>query len=318
MEAMGEEKNPLGEFELIDLLTAEIENRDPRIVRDFGDDTAFIRWGKDIFLLTVDTLVEGVHFLRWFPPEAVGWKLVSVNVSDIAAKGGQPLWGLITLSLPPRVELEYLKKLYRGINSALKRYRFSLVGGNTTKGDKLCLDFSLIGLTRRVIYRDTPKVGDKIYVSGPLGDARAGLELLLERKESYTPWEQRLIEKQLKPVARLDLSGVLEKFASASMDISDGFLGDLKKMAKNYTAVVYPDKIPLSGELKLFCRQKECNPLTYALEGGEDYELLVCSEKDLTPYGFKEVGRITGEGEGEIYTPEGERLEGKGFDHLRG
>ncbi|RTZ69406.1 MAG: thiamine-phosphate kinase [Aquificaceae bacterium] len=314
---MERKENRLGEFELIELLTGEIKNSDPSILRDFGDDTAFVRYGESIFLLTVDTLVEGVHFLRRYPPSAIGWKLVSVNVSDIASKGGKPLWGLITLSLPPRMEVEYLRQLYGGINSALKHYGFSLVGGNTTKGDKLCLDFSLIGVARRVIYRDTPKVGDKIYVSGTLGDTKAGLELLLENRESYTSWERRLIEKHLKPQARLDLAPVVEKFATASMDISDGFLADLKKMVKNYTAVVYTDKLPLSEELKVFCHQRGCNPVLYALEGGEDYQLLVCSDKDLTPYGFTLVGQITAEGKGEIYTPDGRELKAKGFDHLK-
>jgi len=314
---MERKEDKLGEFELIELLTGEIKNSDSSILRDFGDDTAFVRYGKEILLLTVDTLVEGVHFLRRYPPSAVGWKLVSVNVSDIASKGGKPLWGLITLALPPRVEIEYLRELYRGINSALKHYGFSLVGGNTTKGDKLCLDLSLIGVARRVVYRDTPKVGDKIYVSGTLGDSKAGLELLLENRKSYTHWEQRLIEKHLKPKARLDLAQAVEKFANASMDISDGFLADLRKMVKNYSAVVYTDKLPLSEELEIFCQHRGCNPLLYALEGGEDYQLLVCSDKELTPYGFSLVGEITAEGKGEIYTPDGRKLEAKGFDHLK-
>ncbi|HIO41413.1 MAG TPA: thiamine-phosphate kinase, partial [Aquifex sp.] len=93
---MGKRVSDLGEFGLIALLTGEIKNNDPSLIRDFGDDTAFVRSGEKILLLTVDTLVEDVHFLRRYPPDAVGWKLVSVNVSDIAAKGGKPLWGLIT------------------------------------------------------------------------------------------------------------------------------------------------------------------------------------------------------------------------------
>jgi len=315
---MGKKVSDLGEFGLIELLTREINNNDPSLIRDFGDDTAFVRLGERILLLTVDTLVEDVHFLRRYPPDAVGWKLVSVNVSDIAAKGGKPLWGLITLSLPPDVEVEYVRDLYRGINEALNRYRFSLVGGNTTKGEKICLDLALVGEAKRVIFRDTPKVGDRIFVSGTLGDSRAGLELLLENKKDYKPHEWRLIERHLRPVARLDLSPAVEKYANASMDISDGFLADLGKMVRNFTAVVDLERIPLSEELKRYCAERGKDPIEYALRGGEDYELLVASDRDLTPYGFFEVGRITSEGKGEIYTADGRRLDIGGFDHLKG
>lgn len=314
---MGKKVSDLGEFGLIELLTKEIKNRDPNLIRDFGDDTAFIRFGEKILLLTVDTLVEGVHFLRRYPPEAVGWKLVSVNASDVAAKGGKPLWGLITLSIPPDLELDYVKNIYTGISKALTFYGFSLVGGNTTRGEKICLDLSLIGEAKRAIFRDTPKVGDRLYVSGTLGDSRAGLELLLENRSDYKPYERKLIERHLKPLARLDLAPTVEKYATASMDISDGFISDLQKMVKSFTAVVDLERIPLSEELKLFCTERGKDPVEYALKGGEDYELLVASNRDLTPYGFFEVGKITSEGNGEILTPDGGRLDLEGFDHLR-
>ncbi len=307
----------LGEFELIELLTGFIKNSDENILRDFGDDTAFLRFGKDILLLTVDTLVEEVHFLRSYPPEAVGWKLVSVNVSDIAAKGGKPLYSLITLGVPSDISVDYLKGIYRGLTAALEFYKFSLVGGNTTRSERLFLDFFLLGRTKKAVFRDTPKVGDRIFVSGTLGDSAAGLEILLSGKKNLKPHEEKLVEKHLKPVARLDLSEAVLKFANASMDISDGFLSDLSKMVKNFTAEVDLSKIPLSEELKKYASERGRNPLDYALYGGEDYELLVCSEEDLSPYGFTEVGRVVSEGSGEIFSTDGVRLEPKGFDHLR-
>jgi thiamine-monophosphate kinase len=307
-----------GEFELIKLLTGFIKNKDPSIVRDFGDDTAFIKTKGGYTLLTVDTLVEGVHFLRNYPADAVGWKLVSVNVSDVAAKGGKPLYGLITLALPEDVDLEYLKNLYRGVAAALKFYNFSLVGGNTTSSEKLCLDLSLVGFAERAIFRDTPKVGDRVFVSGTLGDSRAGLEILLSEKKGLKSYERKLVEKHLRPRARTDLSNVVKKFANASMDISDGFLGDLKKMCKDFTVEVFVEKLPISQELKLYCNEKGLNPYEYALLGGEDYELLVSSSVDLSPFGFTEVGRVISEGEGKVLTPTGQELKGEGFDHLRG
>ena len=313
---MGEKISELGEFGLIELLTREIKNRDKNIIRDFGDDTAFVRFEDEILLLTVDTLVENTHFLRYFPSFDLGWKLVSVNVSDIAAKGGTPLYGLITVSAPPDLEVDYLQDFYKGLSEALSFYRFSLVGGNTTSGEKFCFDFSLIGKAKRVIYRDTPKVGNYIYVSGTLGDSRAGLELLLERKKEYKPYEKRLIEKHLRPIARLDLSPIVEKYANASMDISDGLLSDLAKMCKTKEVILFTENIPISEELKLYCSERGKNPLDYALSGGEDYELLVSSKEDLTKFGFYKIGFVSKEGKGEIFNEKGEKLTPKGFAHF--
>ncbi len=325
---------PPGEFELIELLTGFIRNKDTSIVRDFGDDTAFVKQNGKLLLLTVDTLVEGVHFLRFYPPASVGWKLISVNASDVAAKGGKPLYSLVTLGVPKEIEIDYLKGIYRGFAAALDFYKFSLVGGNTTRSERLCLDLSLIGEAKRAIFRDTPEVGDKIFVSGTLGDSRAGLELLLkfaEREQprgyfksleelseraGFEPYEVKLVKKHLEPIARLDLSPAVERFANASMDISDGFISDLAKMVKNFTAEVDLSKLPLSEELVEYCTRRRINPTDYALYGGEDYELLVCSGEDLTPFGFTEVGRVISEGEGKIYSTEGVELKVKGFDHL--
>ena len=314
---MGFKVSDLGEFGLIEHLTRFIKNNDQSIIRDFGDDTAFVRLGNEILLFTVDTLVEGVHFLRRYPPEAVGWKLVSVNASDIAAKGGKPLYGLITLALPKDLELSYVEGIYRGISQALDFYNFSLIGGNTTSSEKLCLDLSLVGTAKRVIFRDNFKVGQKIYVSGTLGDSLAGLEILLSGKENLEPYERKLIERHLKPVARLDLSSIVEKFASASMDISDGFLSDLSKMAKNKTVKVFTKNIPLSEELKLYCSKRGKNPINYALKGGEDYQLLVASDIDLTLYGFTLVGEVLSEGGSKIVDEHGKELKAKCFDHLK-
>jgi thiamine-monophosphate kinase len=215
-------------------------------------------------------------------------------------------------------------------------YKFFLLGGNTTRSDKLCLDLSLIGEAKRAVYRDTPRVGDRIFVSGTLGDSRAGLEILLRiyknrkpkgyyrslehlaAENNLKPHELKLVERHLQPVARLDLSPVVERFASASMDISDGFLSDLAKMVKNLTAEVDLSKVPLSEELKQYCAERGLNPLDYALRGGEDYQLLVCSDRDLTPYGFKEVGKVISEGEGKIFSTRGDELKAEGFDHLKG
>lgn len=307
----------LGEFGLINKLTRLLKTKNPDVVRDFGDDVAFIKNGDSYLLLTVDTLVEGVHFLRRYKGNDVGWKLVSINVSDIAAKGGKPLFALITTALPPDLEVSYIEDIYKGIKEALDFYNFDLVGGNTTSSERICLDMSLLGTARRLIFRDTPQVGDKIYVSGPLGDSRAGLELLLEKKEKYEPYEEELIKKHLRPIARLDLSYAVENFANASMDISDGLVADLSKMLKETSAVLYTENIPISEELKLYCRKRRKNPLDYALHGGEDYQILITSKEDMEPYGFYEIGEITAEGKGVIKDEKGEILKPIGWEHFK-
>ncbi len=323
---MGKTKiSSLGEFGLIEHLTKVFKTKDPSVVRAFGDDTAFVDFSKlssslkgGFLLFTVDTLVEGRHFLRWYPPDSVGWKLVSVNVSDIAAKGGRPLFGMITLALPKDIELSYVEELYKGINQALDFYNFDLLGGNTTSSNLIMLDFPTVGHAKRLVFRDKSRVGDYIYVSPYLGDSLAGLELLLERKRNYKPYEQRLIEKHLRPTARLDLAPVVEKYATASMDISDGFISDLRKMLKNLSAEIYLEEIPLSEELKTYCLQRKKDPLYYALKGGEDYQLLITSKEDLTKFGLKKVGKITAPDGGKIIDARsGKVISIEGFDHLR-
>ena len=298
-------------------MTRLLNSKNPNIVRDFGDDVAFIKNGEEYLLLTVDTLVENIHFLRRYQGCDIGWKLVSINVSDIAAKGGKPLFALITTALPPDLEVTYAEDIYRGIKEALDFYNFDLVGGNTTTSEKICLDLSLLGTAKRVIFRDTPKVGNKIFVSGTLGDSRAGLELLLENKEHYKPYEEKLIKKHLRPIAKLDKALFVEKFAEASMDISDGLVADLRKMVKGTSAVIYTERLPISEELKLYCKIKGKNPIDYALYGGEDYQILMTSEKDMKPYGFIEIGVITDEEGGIIKNEKGDIIKPVGWEHFK-
>jgi thiamine-phosphate kinase len=162
----------LGEFGLIEYLKSRFS------LEEVGDDTACVKVGESLLLLTCDTLLEGRHFLGSYPMSAVGWKGVSACVSDLIANGGKPLYLLITLLLPD-VELKKVDELYEGITRACEFYGVKLVGGNVVKSERLGIDLFGVGLAERFVGRGGAKVGDGIFVSGTLGDSLAGLELIL-------------------------------------------------------------------------------------------------------------------------------------------
>lgn len=294
----------IGEFGLIRRL-GEI------LGEDFGDDCARVKpEGRDL-LLTVDVLVEGVHFLRRYPPEAVGWKAVSVNVSDLVGNGGYPRWILVSLILPPDLEVSYVERVYEGIKRACNFYGCRVVGGNISRGDKVILDVSAVGESTRPVGRSGARPGDLLFVSGTLGDSRAGLELLLMEKKEYEEFELRLIERHLRPTARTDYVRHIQRYATASMDISDGLVIDASHLSERsgVRVDIESERIPISAELRLFCERHGKDPIEYALFGGEDYQLLFThpAERwnpflDMTP-----VGRIS-EGSG-VYV-DGEPKEG--------
>ncbi|ADC89500.1 thiamine-monophosphate kinase [Thermocrinis albus DSM 14484] len=282
-----------------------------------GDDTALVEVGGVPLLLTTDALREGVHFLRSFPISAVGWKAVSTSVSDVVACGGKPLFLLVSLALPD-VDVSVVDQLYEGIKKACQFYSCTVVGGNITKSDKLGIDVFLLGQTQRFVARRGAKPKDGVYVSGTLGDAKAGLELLLMEKRQYEEFELLLIERHLRPTARIDYVGHISKYANACMDISDGLSTDANRLAKSSGVRLRldPDRIPISRELRTFCQKHGKDPLQYALHGGEDYQLLFTHPEsrynpflDMTLIGWVE------EGEG-VYLGQ-EPLPPAGFDHLR-
>jgi len=301
----------LGEFGLIERIK-EILNSSL-----IGDDTAPVKLGESTLLLTTDTMNEGVHFLRDWSPESIGWKAISVNVSDVVANGGEPLWALISLSTPPELEAKFVERLYLGIKKACEFYNCEVVGGNISKLDKISISVALVGKTQRFVGRSGAKPGDSLFVSGTLGDARAGLELLLMKKEHYEPFELALIERFLRPTARIDYAKHVVKYANASIDISDGLVADAYHLSKRSKVKIEIDssKLPISQELKAFCEKYGKNPVEYALFGGEDYQLLFTHPKNrLNPFlDMTEIGRVL---EGEGVFVDGERVEPKGWRHF--
>ena len=301
----------VGEFDLIDrlknILGEEI----------IGDDTAPVKIGNQTLLLTTDTLVEGVHFLKSYPPESVGWKAVSVNVSDIVANGGEPLVLLVSLHLPPETELKFVERMYEGMKKACEFYRCRIVGGNISKAKEIVIDVHALGITERFVGRGGAKAGDGLFVSGTLGDSKAGLELLLMKKKNYEPFEVALIERHLRPTARIDYLKHIRKYANASMDISDGLLQDAKHISERSKVRIEIDtsKIPISKELQLFCEKYGKDPLEYALAGGEDYQILFTHPTSRwNP--FMDMTQIGTVEEGQGVFVDGKPAEGTGFKHF--
>ncbi len=299
------------EFELIDKIK-KLLNQDI-----IGDDTAFLE--KEKLNITCDVMIEDIHFRISYPPETIGFKAISVNVSDIVANGGQPLYGLVSLMIPEYIEEPYILRVYEGIKSASEFYNLSIVGGNISKAQKLGIDVFLIGKVDRFVSRKGAKVGDDVLVSGTLGDSNAGFRLLEQKKKNYTPYELKLIERHLRPTARIDYINYIRKYVNASMDISDGLSSELWHIATNSNVVieVYKDKIPLSNELKLFAKDNELDPYEIALSGGEEYQLLFSQKpKNFNPFLDNTViGKVVDEGK-PLVLLDGKALERKGFEHF--
>ncbi|ADO45972.1 thiamine-monophosphate kinase [Hydrogenobacter thermophilus TK-6] len=301
----------VGEFGLIQILKGILSS--PVI----GDDTAPVHLNDKTLLLTTDSMLEDRHFKRFYPPQAVGWKAISVNVSDVVASGGNPLWVLISLALPD-LEVSYVESLYEGIKTACDFYNCHVVGGNLTKSDRIMIDVFMIGKAERFVSRSGAKPGDKLYVSGTLGDSKAGLELLLMERRQYEEFELKLIERHTRPTARIDYTRHISKYANACIDISDGLSSDVWHISRmsNVKININSKDIPISQELRLFCNKHGKDPLDYALSGGEDYQLLFTHPEDrYNPFlDMRSIGSVE-EGYG-VYL-DGRELSPSGFDHFK-
>jgi len=303
----------IGEFELIKKLTSILQED------AIGDDTAYIRINEKGLNITCDAFLEDIHFLIHYPPESLGFKAISINVSDIVANGGKPLYGLISLMIPDYVEERFLERIYEGVKSACEFYTLKIVGGNISKASKLGIDVFLIGEVDRFVSRAGAMVGDDVLVTGTIGDSYAGFKLLTSKK-AYEEYELRLIERHLRPTARIDYINHIRKYANASMDISDGLSSELWHIAERSNVVIEIDKgkIPLSQELKTFALKNNLDPYELALVGGEDYQLLFCQRKEhFNPFLDNTViGRVVEKGKPMVLI-DGKELERKGFDHFK-
>ena len=283
----------LGEFGLIDHLTNKFELKNTNSLLGVGDDAAVIAISEEeVMLLSTDMLIEGIHFnLMYMPLKHLGYKAVAVNVSDICAMNGTAEQITVSLAVSSRFPLEALEELYDGIRIACENYEVDLVGGDTTSSTSgLIINISVVGRVKKeeITYRSGAKEMDLLVVTGDLGAAYIGLQVLEREKEVFkaNPTIQPdldghdyIIERQLKPEARKDIIGFLKELEvvpTSMIDISDGLASEIIHLCKasNVGCYVYDEKIPIDAKTSMMAIDFNLDPSTCALNGGEDYELL--------------------------------------------
>lgn len=282
----------LGEFGLIKRLTEKFGAKNSSTVLGVGDDCAILDMGKQQTLVTSDILLEGVHFnLEYVPFKHLGWKAIAVNVSDIVAMGGIPSQVVVSLGISARFKVEDLDALYEGIHAACEAYKVDLVGGDTTASlNGLTIAVTAIGHVNegKAIRRSGAKKNDLICCTGNLGAAYMGLQLLEreraaggndEQTQAAFAGKEYILQRQLKPEARIDITEALRKAGiqpTAMMDISDGLSSELLHICKasGVGCSVYADKLPIDFQSAAMAEELNMDIVTCALNGGEDYELL--------------------------------------------
>jgi thiamine-monophosphate kinase len=320
----------MDEFELIGRYFARAGAKRADVVLGVGDDAALLRVPEGSELAAaVDTLVEGRHFPAGADPHSIGHRALAVNLSDIAAMGAVPAWATLALTLP-RADAEWLDGFARGFGELASTHGVSLVGGDTTAGP-LTISVQILGHVPRgsALRRGGGKEGDVLAVTGTLGDAGAGLALALGTLETKDPEAARELARRFEyPTPRVDFGIAARGIASAAMDLSDGLVGDLPKLARasGLGAAVEVGKLPISRALSAASDPKQS--LAWALGGGDDYELLIAvapgrygalaAQADqlnlrLTPIGELRRGNaVTWTSHGAEFEPQS-----KGFDHFR-
>lgn len=304
----------LGENYLLDYVRKKFRKKSKKILVGIGDDAAVVSPPVENLLLTSDMMVEGIHFdISFITPYQLGFKLISVNVSDIYAMGGTPLYALINLALKRNTTFDFVDMFFEGVKTALKHYGLLLIGGDVSATkDNIYLGAMLIGIVKRHIKRDGARIGDRIYVTGSLGDSACGLTLLKKIKKQVffdnnfyknkivnttlkgLSWKtmEPLLKRHLMPEARNPKSFI--DIATSMIDISDGLLIDLTRLCNESKvgAKIYIDNIPLSNELKEASEYLKISPLSFAMSGGEDYELLFTAHPQIKKINATCIGEI--------------------------
>ncbi|MDE6316803.1 MAG: thiamine-phosphate kinase [Muribaculaceae bacterium] len=316
MEEKQTEISTLGEFGLIDHLTKGIEFKNASTIKGVGDDCAVLNYENAEILVSTDMLIEGVHFdLTYVPLKHLGYKAAVVNFSDLFAMNGVPRQITVSLGISKRFTVEHMEALYSGIRLACEIYGVDLVGGDTTTSRSgLVISITCIGEGQKdkIAYRSGARDTDLICVSGDLGAAYMGLQLLEREKvasagqKDFIPsfqGKEYLIERQLKPEARQDIVEELAKadiVPTAMMDVSDGLSSELLHICKasGTGCRIYEDRIPIDYQTAIMAEELNMNLVTAAMNGGEDYELLFtvplhCHEKIKDLPGIKVIGHIT-------------------------
>jgi thiamine-monophosphate kinase len=311
----------LGEFGLINRLTEKIQIKNSSTMVGVGDDAAVLSYPDKKIVLTTDLLTEGIHFnLMYVPLKHLGYKAVVVNLSDVYAMNATPKQITVSIAISSKFSLEAVEELYSGIHLACEKYGVDLIGGDTTSSlTGLTISITAIGEAseNELVYRSGAKETDLVCVSGDLGGAYMGLQLLERENEVFkvNPNQQPqfegfdyILERQLKPEARADIKELLKTLnilPTSMIDISDGLSSELLHLCKasKVGCSIYEEKIPLDRQTKDFAEELSINPLVAALNGGEDYELLFTvplESYDLIKkeFDFTVIGHITPESEG--------------------
>lgn len=311
----------IGEFGLIDHLTRHFTIKHPTTIKGVGDDAAVLRFKGEDAIVTTDLLVEGIHFdLGYMPLKHLGYKAVMVNLSDVYAMNAEATQITVSIAVSNRFPLEALEELYSGIALACELYQVDLVGGDTTSSNTgMLISITAIGTAKKeeVVYRSGAKPNDLVVVTGDLGGAYLGLQVLKREQEVFAvnPENQPdlspyayLVERQLKPEARRDIIQLFKKFGvqpTSMIDISDGLSSEVLHLCKasNVGCFVYEDKIPLDPSVISTCEEFKLDSSLVALNGGEDYELLFTIDQKKFPKikgnpNFTVLGHVTEKEEG--------------------
>jgi len=307
----------VGEFKLIELLTENIKIKNPSTIKGIGDDAAVFKYENDKqSVISTDMLVEGIHFnLRYTPLKHLGYKSAVVNFSDIYAMNAKPKQMLVSIAISSKFTLEAIEELYSGFILACEKYGVDFIGGDTTSSPMgMQISVTVVGEAKseNITYRNGAKVNDLICVTGDLGSAYAGLIILQREEQTFIanpnhkpdlePYDY-VVEKQLKPETEKQLIESLEKnniVPTSMIDISDGLASELLHISKqsNVGFKIFEDKIPIDIQTINVTEEFNLNPITLALNGGEDYELLFTvdiSKHDIikTINGVSVIGHIT-------------------------
>lgn len=330
----------LGEERIIKELAEKFRVRHPRVLKAIGDDASVtVQKGGRVLLATTDILIEDTHFRTSLTtPYLLGRKSLAISLSDIAAMGGEALFFLVSIGLPGTLKKEFLDGLYKGISECAKEYGALLIGGNTSRAGEITVSTTVFGEMRacEVVYRGGAEKNDIVWVTGTPGDSALGLALL--KKEGIAALRgpfKKAVMRHLAPEPRMKAGRALavKKLATSMVDVSDGVLLDLKRVAEESGAgaVVEPYRLPVSAGMKEYLRlNRRAAPYGFILSGGEDYELLFTAPEKNTEkisalskklkLRMTPIGRIVGKKEGiKVLAEDGSevRVKSLGFDHFK-
>ena len=257
------------ESDLIDYIVKKTQISSNNVIKSIGDDCAVIRSSNKYIILTTDTSLEGPHFTSDYTPEEIGYKALATNLSDIAAMGGIPKYILMAITLP-KLDTYWIKGFYKGINTLIKKYNLSLIGGDTNKG-KLSITIQVIGECKKnIMYRSDAKLNDDIYISGKIGLARTALMIKKMKNRNDLKYFKKYLHR---PIPRIELGQELCKIANACIDLSDGLSKDLGLICKASKVGAYIDLDKLPTLKRVYSVVPRTRIYETIIGGGEDYEL---------------------------------------------